>query len=296
MFIGDDGRIFGTIGGGCVEAEIWTAARNVYKDAKAQDAELQAGRRSRRGRRDDMRRERRYLLEPALPRYKNLYTGIRDLEKTGKDAFIITRFTSDSFSKSLVGQDGLISGDDLTEEMKERVGSHLGAKGPVVADGLIIEPVISSPTLYLFGAGHVSQFVSKIAALADFDVTVIDDRAEFANRERFPEAQEVIVDNFQSVFDRLQFSGREYIAILTRGHKHDALVLEEAMKKPRRYIGMIGSRRKTKMIYDHLKRKGVPEAALEAVHAPIGLSIQAETPQEIAVSIVAELIQIKRKA
>jgi xanthine dehydrogenase accessory factor len=127
-------------------------------------------------------------------------------------------------------------------------------------------------------------------------VTVIDDRQEFANRERFPEAREVIVEDFRSVFERLHFSGREYVAILTRGHKHDALVLEEAMKKPTRYIGMIGSRRKTRLIYDHLKRKGVPAEALKSVHAPIGLNIQAETPQEIAVSIVAELIDVKRKA
>ena len=138
MFIGDDGRIFGTIGGGCVEAEIWTAARNVTKTQKprmlsyrldgglVEDDGMICG-----GNVD-------IFLEPALPRYKNLYTGIRDLEKTGRDAFIITRFTSDSFSKSLLGQVGLISGDDLTEEMKEHVGSHLGAKGPVVADGLII--------------------------------------------------------------------------------------------------------------------------------------------------------------
>jgi xanthine dehydrogenase accessory factor len=132
--------------------------------------------------------------------------------------------------------------------------------------------------------------------MADFSVTVIDDRQDFANRERFPEAREVIVDDFHNVFDRLDFSGREYIAILTRGHKHDALVLEKVMMKPTRYVGMIGSRRKTRLVFDHLKEKGIPEDALKSVHAPIGIDIEAETPQEIAVSIVAQLIEVKRKA
>lgn len=296
MFIGDDGQIFGTIGGGCVEAEVWAAARDVMRTqtvktlAYRMDGRLVEDEGMICGGNVDI------FLEPALPRYKNVYAEARDLEKTGRDALIITRFSNDSISKSLVGQDGLVSGDDLTEEIKERAGSCLHERRPVIGDGFIIEPVTSSPSLYLFGAGHVSQYVSRVAAMAEFEVTVIDDREEFANRERFPEARDVIVGDFRSAFERLRFSGREYVAILTRGHKHDALVLEEAMKRPTRYIGMIGSRRKTKLIYDHLKKKGVTSEALESIHAPIGLNIQAETPQEIAVSIVAQLIEVKRKA
>jgi xanthine dehydrogenase accessory factor len=296
MFVGDDGKIFGTIGGGCVEAEVWVAAKEVMKTQRVKtlayrmDGRLVEDEGMICGGNVDI------FVEPALPRYKNVYAGARDLEKTGRDALIITRFSNDSISKSLVGPDGLVSGDDLTEELEEHAGSCLHEKGPVIGDGFIIEPVTSSPSLYLFGAGHVSQYVSRVAAMTDFEVTVIDDREDFANRERFPEAREVIVDDFHSVFERLYFSGREYVAILTRGHKHDALVLEEVIKRPTRYIGMIGSRRKTKLVYDHLKRKGVSAEALESVHAPIGLNIQAETPQEIAVSIVAQLIEVKRKA
>jgi xanthine dehydrogenase accessory factor len=130
----------------------------------------------------------------------------------------------------------------------------------------------------------------------DFNTVVIDDRPDFANRERFPEAQEIIVDDFRKVFQRLTFYGNEYVAIVTRGHKHDALVLEEVMRRPTRYVGMIGSKRKNRLILDHLKAKGFEEAALAAVHAPIGLGIRAETPQEIAVSIVAELIAVRRRA
>ena len=132
--------------------------------------------------------------------------------------------------------------------------------------------------------------------MVDFNVVVVDDREDFANRERFPEAGEIIVGNFLHVFGGLHFYGNEYVAVLTRGHKHDALVLEEVLKKPTRYVGMIGSKRKSALILGHLRQKGVDENTLRSVHAPIGLDIKAETPQEIAVSIVAELIAVKRKA
>ena len=130
----------------------------------------------------------------------------------------------------------------------------------MVGEGRIIEPIVSSSLLYLFGAGHVSQHVAQVASMVDFNVVVVDDRADFANKERFPAAQEIIVEDFHTVFQRLLFHGNEFVAILTRGHKHDALVLEEAMKKPTRYVGMIGSRRKTKLIMDHLRDKGFDES------------------------------------
>ena len=165
-----------------------------------------------------------------------------------------------------------------------------------MSDGTVIEPIVSSSLLYLFGAGHISQYVAQVAAMVDFNIVVVDDRSDFANAERFPEAAEIIVEDFHDVFQRLTFYGNEYVAILTRGHKHDALVLEEVMKRPTRYVGMIGSKRKTKLVFDHLKTKGFEESALSKIYAPIGVDIQAETPQEIAVSIVAEMIGVKRKA
>ena len=132
--------------------------------------------------------------------------------------------------------------------------------------------------------------------MVGFNVVVVDDRHDFANRERFPEAHEIIVEEFQDVFKRLHFHGNEYVAVLTRGHKHDAYVLEEVLKMPTHYVGMIGSRRKAKLIFDHLSEKGVDKDTISSVHAPIGLKIEAETPQEIAVSIVGQLIEVKRKA
>jgi xanthine dehydrogenase accessory factor len=124
-------------------------------------------------------------------------------------------------------------------------------------------------------------------------VVVIDDRADFANKDRFPEVDRVIVADFVQAFEELEYSGDVYAVIVTRGHKHDAYVLEEALKRPSKYIGMIGSKRKIKMVYDYLREKGFQEEALKSVHAPIGLKINSETPQEIAVSIVAELIKVR---
>ena len=295
MFIGDDGSFFGTVGGGCVEAEVWQAAKRVGKTGQVRtlhyrmDGRLVEDEGMICGGNVDI------FLEPVLERHRDLYAAVRDLEKRGGDGLIVTRFSDTSFSKSLVREGGAVAGDALVEGMEERFSSYLDERRPVIGDGMLIEPLVSSSLLYLFGAGHVSQYVSKVASMVDFHVVVVDDRGDFANRERFPEAQEVIVDDFRRVFDRLPFHGNEYVAILTRGHKHDALVLEEVMKRPFRYVGMIGSRRKSKLILDHLRGKGIDEGALESVHAPIGLSIEAETPQEIAVSIVAQLIEVKRK-
>jgi xanthine dehydrogenase accessory factor len=129
--------------------------------------------------------------------------------------------------------------------------------------------------------------------MVDFSVTVIDDREEFANKERFPDANEIIVDNFQNVFNRLKFTGKEFVTIVTRGHQYDAGVLGETMKRQTRYIGMIGSKRKVAIVFDHMKKSGFSDEAIKRVHAPIGLTIHAETPQEIAVSIVAELIKVR---
>jgi xanthine dehydrogenase accessory factor len=124
-------------------------------------------------------------------------------------------------------------------------------------------------------------------------VVVIDDRPTFANRERFPEAEEVLVAGFDEVFDRLKIDENAYLVIVTRGHIYDGNVLEQALRTRARYIGMIGSRRKIGTLYANLMKKGISRDLLKRVHAPIGLDIAAETPEEIAISIMAELIQVR---
>ena len=294
MFVGSDGKFYGTVGGGCIEAEVWQEARKVIKTGAAkllhytmdgrqlEDEGMICG-----GNVD-------IFVEPVTEKYRSLYRTIPDLERQGTGALLVTRFSDKGFSKSLVKEDGTVTGDPVGEEIGADFQRHVCEKRPTVLGNTIIEPLQTSPVLYIFGAGHVSQYVSRVATMVDFNVTVIDDREEFANRERFPEAERVIVDDFTHVLDQLSFHGNEYVVILTRGHKHDALVLEQVMKRPSRYVGMIGSKRKTRMVMDYMRQQGFDDKALESVYAPIGIAINSETPQEIAISIAAELIKVRR--
>ncbi len=160
---------------------------------------------------------------------------------------------------------------------------------------IFIEPILPQLTLYIFGAGHISLSISKMAKMVGFRVVVIDDRDEFANSKRFPEADEILAEDFSSALSRLRINDSSYIAIVTRGHQFDEKVLEWAITTGARYIGMIGSKKKNEVILAHLQSKGISKDVLEGVHSPIGLDIGAETPEEIALSIVAELIAIKRQ-
>jgi xanthine dehydrogenase accessory factor len=158
----------------------------------------------------------------------------------------------------------------------------------------IIEPFMTQDTLYIFGAGHVGYQLAKMAHLMDFRTVVVDDRAEFANRERFEHASAVhVADRFETAFDLLSIDNNAYIVILTRGHLHDQTVLEQALKTDAAYIGMIGSRRKRDQIYANLEEKGILRKALDRIYSPIGLDISSETPAEIAVSIIGEIIQVR---
>jgi xanthine dehydrogenase accessory factor len=157
-----------------------------------------------------------------------------------------------------------------------------------------IEPQPVSGTVYIFGAGHVSQQLARVTHLVDFRTVVLDDRAVFANRERFPDADEIIVlpDN-KTAFQAVELDTEAYVVIVTRGHLHDHIILRQAMRSGAAYIGMIGSKRKRDEIFTALEGEGFSRAELARVHAPIGLPIDADTPEEIAVSIAAELIQFR---
>lgn len=157
-----------------------------------------------------------------------------------------------------------------------------------------IEPIIPTPILYIFGGGHISFSLVRIGKMLGFRLVVIDDRTEYANSERFPEADKIIADDYPKAFNQISADGFSFLVIVTRAHVHDQTVLEWAITTDAKYIGMIGSRRKIKTIYDNLIAKGIKEDILKRVHAPIGLDIKAETPEEIAVSIVAEIISVYR--
>jgi len=218
MLVRDDGSIAGTVGGGCVEAEVWQAAREVMESEKPRTVTFNLN---------------------QNPKYDT----------------------------------GLVCGGTLD---------------------IFIEPVLPPAALYIFGAGHVALNLYRTARNAGFDVTVIDDRETYASRERFPEAKELIAEDYDRAMARLAPNETSYLVIVTRGHKDDMRVLRWAVQTRARYIGMIGSKRKTITIFRELVNQGLPEERFERVHAPVGLDIGAITPEEIAVAITAELIAVRR--
>jgi xanthine dehydrogenase accessory factor len=219
MLVREDGSIAGTIGGGCVEAEVWAAAKEV--------------------------------IQAEQPRKMTFNLN----QDAAYDA-------------------GLICGGTLE---------------------IFVEPILPQPNLYIFGGGHISSAAAKAAGAAGFAVTVADDREAFANTERFPMAEKLYT-SYEDAFARIQPNASSYLLIVTRGHKDDMRVLAWAVRTDARYIGMIGSKRKVLSVYKALEKERYSPEEFERVHAPVGLDIGALTPEEIAVSITAELIAVRRNA
>ena len=179
---------------------------------------------------------------------------------------------------------------DLNDDFAEETGLVCGGQMEV-----FIEPIEASPSVYIFGAGHVGYYLAKMAHEAGFAVHVIDDRAAFANTERFPFAASVVVDDIPAWLAQAPLPSTAYAVIVTRGHRNDLDALRALAPRDLRYIGLIGSRAKVSRLYEQLlSETNVDPALLERIHAPIGLDIGAVTPQEIAVSITAELIAVRR--
>jgi xanthine dehydrogenase accessory factor len=180
---------------------------------------------------------------------------------------------------------------NLTAKEAEETGMICGGDLEV-----FIEPILTAPTMYIFGGGHISLPLAQMGKLLGFKIAIIDDRAEFASTKRFPEAEMVLAGDFSKAFSKLKIDKTSYIVIVTRGHQNDELVLEWAVGTPAQYIGMIGSQTKVKTVFSHLLAKGVSKGRLDSVYSPIGLEIGAQTPEEIAVSILAEIIKVRRSA
>lgn len=160
---------------------------------------------------------------------------------------------------------------------------------------VFVERVVPEPELFLCGAGHISLEIARLADYLEYKYTVLDEREEFSNLRRFPRAKECICQPFQEALEQWDFSSNGYYIIVTRGHKDDLLCLQQILQHPFTYVGMIGSRKKVAKVMEILKEQGYDDALLHQVHAPIGLPIGGQSPKEIAVSIAAELIQIKNK-
>ncbi len=308
MLVFAHGEIQGTIGGGLVEArvmdtcvEMLTAkGKGMIKDFVL-DQELKSGLDMVCG--GDLRVWIQ-ILEPE-PELLRIYETLADLEKTGKKGVLVSRLMGHSggkFStqKALVLPQGDILGSNMVPKpLANDIQNNLFSSSvPVLntwnLEEFIIEPCLSSDTLYIFGAGHVGLHLAKMADLLDFPYIVVDDRQEFANAQRFPNARAIQVPaQFERAFTTLDVDDSSIIVIMTRGHLHDQTILEQALNTQASYIGMIGSRRKRNQIYTNLKTKGISEDTLSKVFSPIGLEIHSETPAEIAVSIMAQIIQVR---
>jgi xanthine dehydrogenase accessory factor len=177
---------------------------------------------------------------------------------------------------------------ELSDDFAQETGLVCGGQMDVY-----IEPIEPSPALYVIGAGHVGTELAHLAQAVGFQVHVVDDREKFANRERFPDAAEVVVEDVPAWLTRAALAPHAYVVVVTRGHTNDLEALRALAPRPLRYLGLIGSRAKVARIYDALMADGVSADQLKDVHAPIGLDIGAVTPSEIAVSILAELIAVK---
>jgi xanthine dehydrogenase accessory factor len=202
-------------------------------------------------------------------------------------------------SKMLFRQDGSTLGSLGNSELEKlaqaascRVAS-LGKNEYLYApheSEIFVEGFTTPPTLVLVGAGHVAKATSRLAHMLGFRIYVIDDRPEFSNKERFPEAEQVLVADYGLGLDQVPINANTFIVVATRGHRYDDIALEAAIKTPASYIGLLGSKRKTILIYQRLAQSGIPPERLKDVHAPIGLNIGALTPEELAVSIVSEIV------
>jgi len=222
-------------------------------------------------------------------------------------------------AKMLVNKDGLIAGtigggitearaiEEAQQALKERKGRllayHLTKEEAAFDEGAIcggemkifIDIFQPKEEVLIFGAGHIAVCVSKLAKMVGFRVTIINDRKEFANQDNFPEADEIITEDTEKALTHLKITHSTYIIIVTRGHLKDEEALGLVIKSGAKYIGMIGSRKKNATVFQNLEEQGISAEELKKVHAPIGIDIKAQTPEEIAVSIIAEIIQIRRK-
>jgi xanthine dehydrogenase accessory factor len=165
---------------------------------------------------------------------------------------------------------------------------------PALSGEVLAEPVTGKPTLVVFGGGHVGAKVAEAAAFAGWRVTVVDDRAEFADPARHPTAEATLACDYHDLPPQLGIGPDTYVVVATRGHQHDAVVVDQLARIDTRYLGMLGSRRKVALTWKLLEEQGISRDRLDQIHAPVGLSIGADTPEEIAISVVAELVATRR--
>lgn len=311
LLIREDGSSIGTLGGGCVEGDMWYLATQILKEkGKPLFREYQLN--------EEMAARgglvcggTMYIfIDPIFtPEYFQPFAEkIVEALQGEKPVSVATLVNTPGDklrmgAKLLILEDGSIEGsfgDSNLDSEVASIGKKLAAFGDnqfhKISDGsqIYVEGFTTPPTLILIGGGHVNKAVSNLAATLGFRISIVDDRPEFANKKRFPEAEKVIITEYENSLDNLQVNSNSYIIVATRGHKYDDVALASAIRTSARFVGLLGSKRKSILIYKNLLNNDVPLERIQQVHAPIGLNIGALTPEELAVSIIAEIIMVRR--
>jgi len=327
MAVKGNGESLGTVGGGLLEAQVLTAAQEVLKSAHpvcmtfSLTGNEAAGDKMICGGQVEVLVD---VLEGNNPALLPIFEKIVAAQGEGRGVWLIRSIRSEqseqvaasdsgaaesalplvrslvSTGLGLMDEDNLYPGSleltgltmDMLKQERRRNETALITSGGV---RYLLQPVVPPGRIIIAGAGHVAQELAALFHFLGIRTAVIDDRGEFAGRDRFPTAEEIVIspESFQNCFLGMAIDGDCSIVIVTRGHKHDRNVLAQALRTDAGYIGMIGSRRKRDVIYQSLREEGVSPDDLARVHCPIGLSIGAQTPAEISVSIAAELIALR---
>jgi len=303
MVVRPDGSLVGTIGGGRLEADAMRAASEVLAARRStlQSFDLTsrdvAGTDMICGGRGEILLD---FVDAADPASGAVCQAVLEVLARGDKAWLITALGQDLAGRQqcLVRRDGSLAGRlDVDPALLGKLTAG-PAKISIHADALdgprlLVEPIRRQASAFIFGAGHVSQRIAPLAETVGFRTVVLDDRPEFACRERFPVPTELMVIGRFDALPALAVDEDSYLVIVTRGHLHDRTVLEQALRTRAGYVGMIGSRHKRDALFQALLGAGFGREDLARVHAPIGVDIQAETPEEIAVSIVGEMIKVR---
>ncbi len=308
MLVREDGSIAGTIGGGLLEATMMKEAAEALGERRSRVTSLELTG-------DDVSSAEKMVCggkaqvliarvsagdRPLLEICREIKLAVSDRRRVWF-CTILPSGDGGEVAFCLSGEDGSIRGSAPCDSasLSELVGEAMRHGAALLPDGraVVVEAVEPPFQVVICGAGHVGAALAPVARCAGFGPVVLDDRREFADPQRFPEAESVTtLDSFDEAFSGLDVGPHSYVVIVTRGHTHDMSVLRQALRTEAGYIGLMGSRTKRKRFYDALRADGFSDGELDRVHSPIGLAIGAETPGELAVSIVAEMIQVRAEA
>jgi xanthine dehydrogenase accessory factor len=307
MIVGANGKTYGTIGGSLIEAAAIKEAQNVLAagESKIMSFELNGKDAAAPGMICGGKAEIFLDYVSSSEENNDFANGLVQAISGNKEFFLLTHYRQSGLKVEVLGRAvmdtecNFMDGGNISHAVAMQLKTELHnistiSVMPVGNANIIVDRIRKVKTVFCFGGGHVAVPTVHLAALVGFRTVVIDDRQEFANAERFPEAAATkVLTDYTKAMSGLEIDKDSFIVIVTRGHKYDREVLEASLKTDAGYIGMISSQRKREAIYEALKAAGVKKERLEFVHSPIGIDIGGETPEEIAVSIVAELIKVR---